>query len=73
MEISLSHELSDSLHIDLLMWLSGRAPGTAQQMEDGSSRGPAGPQKHRRKGHGAVEEGTRDVGGLRATLGSGSC
>lgn len=49
-EISLSHEHSDSFHIDLLMWLRGRAPGTAQQMEDGSSRGPAGPQKHRRMG-----------------------
>ncbi len=61
MKISLSHENSDSLHIDLLMWLRGRALGTAQQMEDGSSRSPAGPQKHRRKGHGAVEEGIQGI------------
>lgn len=72
MEISRSHEHFDSGHIDLLMWPRGRAPGTAQQMEDGGSRDPAGPKKHRHRGHGGHGGGdTRDVGGLSATPGSG--
>lgn len=61
MEISLSHEHFDSDHIDLLMWPRGRAPGTARQMEDGCSKSPAGPQKHRHKGRGAMEEGIQGM------------